>query len=206
MKQQYVFVDDSGDPGLVGSNTSHLVIAAVLIEDREKLLQLSTAIDGSRAGLGWDQLDEFKFTKTRKTILRDLLCYVSQFTFAAHAIVVDKTKMTRAKLNKNESIYYDAIKELLLKLELHQSNIVIDGASHRKHTEKIRTYLRQSLRQNGVSRCHVAFSDSRKNPIIQLADLIAGSVARSLDERKTDRWDYLKLLKPKNQGIYDITQ
>lgn len=47
--------------------------------------------------------------------------------------------------------------------------------------------------------------DSRKEPLVQLADLIAGSVARSYGKNKTDRKDYLKLLESKMKGIYDIT-
>ena len=50
MKKQFIFIDDSGDPGLKDSSTSRLVIAAVIIMDRENLSTLNAAINGFRAG------------------------------------------------------------------------------------------------------------------------------------------------------------
>jgi len=95
-------------------------------------------------------------------------------------------------------------RELLLKLELSEPNIIIDGVTDKKHIQNTRTYLRQALGQQGVGKCKIGFVDSRKNVVVQLADIVAGSIARSFDKKKTDYKDYLELLEPKIKGIYEI--
>ena len=41
--------------------------------------------------------------------------------------------------------------------------------------------------------------------MVQLTDLIVGSIARSFDNTKADQNDYIKLLKGKIKNIYEIT-
>ncbi|MCL2085315.1 DUF3800 domain-containing protein [Candidatus Saccharibacteria bacterium] len=206
MSKQYIFIDDSGDPGLVKSNTTRFVVAAVLVVDRQNLDYLTAAIDGFRAGLRWSNLDEFKFSSTRKSVIKDLLQFIRQFKFESYAVVIDKAKITGAPhLPENETLYDYAMKELLLKLELSEPTIVIDGAIGKKHAEKTRTYLRQALKRHGVGKSKISFTDSRRDTMVQLADIVAGSVARSLDAKKSDHADYVKLLKIKKKNIYEIT-
>ena len=204
MSKSYIIIDDSGDPGLKDSNTARFIVAAVVVANRENLEKLSTGLAAFRAGLGWGELDEIKFTKTRKSIVKDLLRFACRFDFKAYAAVVDKTKVTEKSMLPGGSLYNYAIKELLLKLKLSEAVVVIDGSIGKQHAMATRTYLRQALKQHGIIRCEFAFVDSRKDALVQLADVVAGSVARSYDMVKTDRKDYLKLLKPKIKKIYDI--
>ena len=186
---QHIFIDDSGDPGLKKSNTFLLVVAAVVIINYENVVSLSTAINGFREALRWNKLHEFKFNSTEKRIVKDLLRIVSHFEFTAHAVIIDKTKIVNSlQLPPNENLYNFAIKELLLKLKLSaESIIVIDGVADKNQIQRMRTYLRQALKQQGVEKCKINFVDSRKEPLVQLADIIAGSVARSYDITKSDR-------------------
>ena len=94
--------------------------------------------------------------------------------------------------------------ELLLKLDLNEPIIVIDGVYDKKQAQRIRTYLRQTLKQHGIEKCKINFVDSRKEPVIQMADIVAGSVARSFDKSKTDCNEYVKLLGSKIINIYQV--
>ena len=205
MSKPYVIIDDSGDPGLKASNTARFIVAAVVVADRENLEKLSAGLAGFRAGLGWGELDEIKFTKTRKSIVTDLLRFVCRFDFKAYAVVINKSKMTHNSKQSSESLYNYAIKELLLNLKLSEAVVLIDGTAYKTHAQKTRTYLRQALRQHSITGCEFAFVDSRKDPLVQLADVIAGSVARSYDTSKTDHKDYLELLRPKIKKIYELS-
>ena len=40
----------------------------------------------------------------------------------------------------------------------------------------------------------IRFSDSRKDSLVQLADIVAGSVGRSYQDHKTDATDFVKLI------------
>ena len=167
------------------------------------MVKIAAAIDGFRAGLGWHKLDEFKFSSTRKSIIKDLLRYVQQFDFESYVAVIDKSKIVAApQFASGENLCNYAIKELLLKLALSEPIIVIDGVADKEPALVTRTYLRKALQQHGIRKCKISFVDSRKDPLIQLADLVAGSVMRSFDERKADRDEYIKLLKPKIKDIY----
>ena len=205
MSKQFVFIDESGDPGLKRTSSGHFIVAAVLLVDNENYAKLVTAMNGFRAGLGFSELDELKFNKTRKTVIKRLLRFVQQFDFESYAVVINKSKMTKPpQLSSGETLYLYAIKELLLKLKLSEPNIVIDGVTDKKHIQNTRAYLRQALRQQGVGKCKIGFVDSRKDLVVQLTDIVAGSIARSFDKKKTDHKDYLELLESKIKGIYEI--
>jgi len=205
MSKQFVFIDDSGDPGLIKSSTRNFIVAAVLVVTSENYVKLMTALSGFRAGLGWSELDELKFNKTRKSVIKNLLKYIRQFEFESFALVVDKSKMTiPPQLSSGETLYQYAIKELLIRLNLNEPIIFIDGVSDKKHIQHTRAYLRQALRQHGVTKCKITFVDSRKDVLVQLADIVAGSIARSYDQEKTDQNDYVELLRPRLNGIFEI--
>jgi len=203
MKQQLVFVDDSGDTGLKKSNTTRFIVAAVLLANQENLIKLTAAINGFRAGLRWDELHEFKFSAVKKSIIKDLIGHIRKFDFESYVVVLDKTKVKN--LPPSENLYNFTLKELLVRLNLSNPVIVIDGVYDKKQAQRTRTYLRQALKSNGTAKCKINFVDSRKDSIVQLADIVAGSVARSYDKSKADRNDCLKLLKPKIKEIYEIS-
>ena len=201
--RQLIFIDDSGDPGLKKSNTKHLIIAAVVLTGHKNLEQLSSAINGFRTKLNWNELDEFKFSSTRKSLIKDLLITIRQLEFESYILIIDKTKLIAPpRLFSGETLYNYAIKELLCRLDLFEPIITIDGVYDKQQARKIRTYLRQALKKHGIEQCKINFVDSRKESIIQLADIIAGSIARSFDTTKNDRNDYLKLIKMKIKKIY----
>ena len=205
MPKQFIFIDDSGDPGLIKSSTSHFIVVAVLVANSENYARLVTALSGFKAGLGWNELDELKFNKTRKIVIKNLLKFIRQFEFELFAVVIDKTKMTTPpQLPSGETLYLYALKDLLLKLRLSEPIIFIDGVTEKKHIQHTRTYLRQALRQYGVEKCKISFVDSRKDVVVQLADVFAGSIARSFNKKKVDHNDYIELLQTKIKGIYEI--
>jgi len=107
-------------------------------------------------------------------------------------------------LASGETLHNYVIKELLLKLELSEPVIFIDGVTDKKHIQKIRAYLRKALKLNGVEKSKISFVDSRKDVMIQLADIVAGSIARSFDKQKSDHNEYIKLLETKIVHIYEI--
>jgi len=155
--------------------------------------------------LGWNDLHEIKFNSAQKSLIKNLLRFIQRFEFEAYAAVVDKTKTTvLPQLSVGESLYHFVIKELLLKLELSETVIFIDGVAHKRQAERIRTYLRHALKEHKAAKYKIKFVDSRKDVMIQLADVVAGSIARSYDKEKHDHNDYLEILKPKVMEIYEI--
>ena len=111
--------------------------------------------------------------------------------------MLDKKELDPSQIAKSGiSIYNFTIKELLLRISKNDQIVFIDGQANKDNAQKTRTYLRQSLREHGIEKVSIRFVDSRKDSLVQLADIIAGAIARSYKDR-TDAQKYLNLLKNK---------
>lgn len=205
MKRNYLYIDDSGDTGFKTSSSSHFLIAALLVIDEDQKQALTDAIDLYRKSLGWSELDEFKFNTTNKQTVLNLINIVKDYNFSAHIMILDKNTVDPKDIPTDKtSLYYRIIKDLLLKIEVSNPIITIDGRAGKQYAKEIKTYLRKNLRENGVHGSRIYLVDSRKNPLIQLTDIIVGSVARSYKKDKTDSQIYVNALKNKIINIYDF--
>jgi len=203
--KQFVYIDDTGDPGLTKSSSSHFIVAAVVVVGADELSRISAIIDGYRKELGWAELHEFKFNSTKKIIVAKLIDRVSVCCYTAYAMVLDKDEISVSRdIIDKDSLYYYVVKELLLKLQLESPEILIDGRIGKRYIQKVRTYLRKKLKESGVADCKIKFLDSRKSSLIQLADIVAGSISRSYQSDKTDNTKYQMLLGDKIAAIYRV--
>ena len=89
------------------------------------------------------------------------------------------------------------IKELLQIIPIKEAKIEIDGRSGKEYMKKTATYLRHEINKGNDKKLTIKFEDSINDNLIQLADLIAGSINRSLSPEKTDKNKYLKIIKNK---------
>ena len=205
MKKQLVFIDDSGDPGLKPGASTHFVMACAIFMSSEVAEQVAVEIREFRTKRRLPQKYEFKFHTTRKTIVEELLSIVTKYNFTISAIYLDKAKVRNIlNLFDQTKLYSWAIKELLARLPLKEARIRIDGRSSKEHMQRTSTYLRKELNRNTRKILNVRFEDSSRNDLIQLADLIAGSVNRSLQKNRADAKDYLNILNKKIGSITEI--
>jgi len=207
MSKQLIFVDDSGDPGFKKVSSTNFVMAAALFIDPEVAFLLSERISEYRRSLGWRNDYEFKFAKIRKDIIVELLKIVSEYDFQIYATYVDKSSFREtAQIIDKEKLYNWTIKELLLMIPIKEAKIEIDGRSSKENMKSTATYLRKEINKNKDKKLQIKFEDSDKDNLIQLADLIAGSINRSLSADKTDSKVYIDIIKSKIAGIRRIDQ
>jgi len=201
--KQLVFIDDSGDPGfkLDRGSSSHFVIAYVIFSDPLDAEEAALTMKKFRRDLDWRQDREFKFNKTKKTIVKNLLNAVCSSSFSVRAICIDKSIVRSHELkNKQDSFYNYAIKEVLSKsTQLNNATVRLDGHSGREYKKSAITYLRREVNTNSRKIKKVKFVDSKTDNLIQLADLVAGSILRSTQEHKSDRSEYLDILTQKGR-------
>ena len=203
--RQFVILDESGDPGVDGSNISHFIVAAVVIVSESEKQRLAGAVDQYRLKLGWKETHEFKFNTTKKEIIEELIINLREYDFSAYAIVLNKTKIpVTPDIIDSNSLYYYIMKELLIKLNLKNPLITIDGIGGKQYKQKVITYLRQNLRASGIEKCEIKFSDSKKDSLIQVADIVAGSVARSYRDDRVEAKKFLELLGNKIVQIFEM--
>ena len=204
--KQLVFIDDSGDPGfkLGSGSSSHFVMACVIFDDPLDAEEVSLAIKKYRRSINWADHREFKFNKTYKKYVKELLTIVARLNFRVRAICIDKSIIRSHELkNKQDSFYSYAIKEVLSKTAtLDNADVRLDGHSGREYKKSAITYLRREVNARDSKIKKVRFVDSGTNTLIQLADIVAGSILRSTQTGKTDSDDYIKILHKRIEDVW----
>lgn len=198
--KQLVFIDDSGDPGFKkGASSSNFILAAALFMDPDTAKLANDTIIEYRRSLGWRDDYEFKFAKIRKDIIIELLRTVARYDFQIYAVYINKAdypNLFKFCLDK-EKFYNWATKELLAMMPLEDAKIKIDGKYGKQYKLHVKAYIRKELNTEFCKITDFSVQDSKKDNLIQLADLIAGSINRSFQVDKTDFKNYVRVLKQK---------
>lgn len=193
-----VFIDESGDPGMKAKEGSSefFVMVAVLFEEDAVALECDQRIEEFRVSKGWQR--EFKFSHMRVTDRAAFLEAVAGFDFFYLAFVLNKRRLWSPSFNDKET-FWSYTASLLVnnaKVHLDDATIVIDRCGDRAFQQQLRVYLQRKI--NGpAERRHikkVKMEDSRSNNLLQLADMIAGAVARSFLNDKPDRQTYRRII------------
>jgi len=199
MKKQLVFIDDSGDPGFKGASSSHFVVACAIFMDDLVAEEVSLTMRKYRRSIGWDDEREFKFVKMKKEYVKELLRLVVKFDFQISAVIVDKSKVKRIK---PKNFYNVIVQELLERTPLESASVRIDGRGGTNYIRAATVYFRKTTNVKERKIIDIRYVDSKGNMLIQLADLIAGSIFRSTQVNKSDHTDYIKIIKKRINMIY----
>lgn len=203
----YIFLDESGDSGfkIEKGSTRFFCLAAVIVQDQAAIRMIEQAIAELRTELHLPQNYEFHFfsesAKYREAFCRKL----AGCPFIIKAIMVDKTLITDSILRQKANAFYYFITRLLLQHHFETitaAKVRIDGKTNRP----LKTFLRQHLSKNTVAISSIAFSDSKRDSMIQLADMVAGSIARSYQTEKKDRNTYRGLLRHRISHIWEFSE
>jgi hypothetical protein len=196
-----VFIDDSGDAGfkLGKGSTDYFVIAMVCFTENLEAEKVAVAIKELRRDIEFSENMEFRFFKTSKEYRVKFLHTISKFNFYVRCLVVDKKKIYSPKLRTDKNSFYSYfIKEALKNSDgsILDAKIKIDGSGDRVFRKSFLSYLRRELNGNNVKimkQCKLV--DSQSDVLIQMADMIAGSINRSYNLTKSDRSIYKSIFK-----------
>lgn len=190
-----IAIDDSGDPGLKmdkGSSSYFVIVAVVFLTDYDAE---STAlkIERFRQTLKWKNHHEFKFRKTSPEIRKAFLSEINSCNFVLSVAVVDKAN-TNVDIPSNRdasSLYNTVILRAISQVldESTNARVLIDGEGGSSYKRNVKTFFRQNLPKNAIKQ--IRYRDSKNDVLIQLADMVAGSVNRSLTGDK----EYLSVIK-----------
>ena len=202
-----VFIDDSGDPGFKfdkGSST-HFVIACIVFDDNLDAEETALKIKRLRRSLGWRDDHKFKFNKASKDIRLAFLNEIKSCKFRVRAIVADKSIIRSVELRRNKNKFYNyMIKEVLSKSagKITDGRIRLDGHEDRSYKKAATTYFRQQANPDGSIIKDMKFVNSKNDNLVQLADMVAGSLLRTTQKRKTDSDIYLKVINKRTEDIW----
>lgn len=198
--KQLVFIDDSGDPGFAqGVSSTRLMMAGAVFIDPEEATKLNDEISKLRKDLGWHDNHEFKFRKASKEVKIRFLNTANQYHFNIYAVYIDKTRFHKNILQfaSDKHLYNWTAKELLKIMPLDKAYVKIDGRASRMHKLRVAAYLRREINADGYKIKEIKTQDSVHDNLIQLADMIVGSIGRSFQTDKTDAKTYMNIIKNK---------
>lgn len=201
-----IFIDESGDPGfkLAKGSTSHFVIVMVIFDNNSDAESTAAVIKQAYFDLGVKP--EFKFSKSRDLVKDEFFNRIRNCKFRVRALVVDKEKIYSKNLRENDEKFYNYFIKLLIdchELTLNNANIKIDGSGDREFKKELNRYLRAQINQNLTFK--IKFVDSQKDYLIQLADMVAGAIARSYPNSvRQEKNSWRKSLGKKIENVWDF--
>jgi len=187
-----VLIDESGDAAfkIAQGSTPVFVISMVVFEDFKVAEDASKAISELRAH--WRLKKEFRFSNCADHIKDAFFAAVAPFEFRVCALVVEKSAIYSVHLRENKEHFYNFFLQKLLgstKIALKGAIVKLDGKGDKIYRKELGSYLRTQLDHNAIKK--FKFADSANDSLIQLADMVAGAIARSYrseDRRAPGRW------------------
>ena len=185
-----VFVDEYGQANLdveTADVGTHFILTAVLIQP-EAAAETRAAVDAVRAK--YFQTGELRSKRLASNYerFRRVLEDLRPIPFKFYAVVVDKREIrTESGLAYKDSFYKFLSGLLYRKLFGAFSNLSVtaDAFGREDFMEDFARYLLLNHRTTLFDRPTIAFVDSRAEPLVQLADIICGTIARTYDATKT---------------------
>jgi len=196
-----VFIDDSGDSGFKvdEGSTRYFVIALVIFKDELEAEKTAIAIKELRRELNFPDDVEFKFHKSSPEVKEKFLNSINKFDFSIRCLSVDKTLIKSEELRNNKNSFYSYAIKMVLQYsnrEIIDAKVKIDGSGDRIFRRNFLTYLRQQLNSSNrkvMKNCKIV--DSKGSVLIQMADMVAGSIRRSYEGDKKDSTKYKDIIK-----------
>jgi len=193
-----VFVDESGDVGLKEASSKYFHVVLVVFPDREEAQRCDSRINTLRAELGFPPEVELKFNRLSRSKRISIIERVAHDNWFFWAITINKAQLYGEGFRFSGSFYKYVTRLVFTNASsyLLDAKVVIDGRGSRRFRQELAAYLR---RQVNVERSHhistVKLQDSRKNNLLQLADLVVGALGRRYRIGKSDRNDYWQLIR-----------
>jgi len=151
----------------------------VIFKDNLEAERASLAIKDLRRKLKMSDLSEFKFNKSSKKFRQIFIETVKKLDFKIRAITVDKKDIYSQRLKTHKENFYNYVIMQVIKnsKSIKNAKLKFDKRGEIEIRNQLRVYLSRELdnKKNNVFN-DLKFVDSRQNTLIQLADMMAGSI------------------------------
>lgn len=201
MNLKTAYVDEYGNNSFKFSTQgSHFIISAIICNS-EKIEELEKEVDKIRKKHNF-QTGEIKSSGIAKNHSRRLrvLKDVSKLDLSVYAVIIDKRKL-KGKGFKYKKSFYKYLNNLLYK-ELFrtfpQLELYVDEHGGNDYMLEFKNYVNKHHQKTLFSGSHFEMRNSKQSNLIQIADLISGTLGYIYDETKvSDFSDQFKsIIKP----------
>jgi Protein of unknown function (DUF3800) len=197
------FIDESGDPGLKirRGSSRYFTMCMVYFKDEVEAVNCSNFIEQLKTDMGIkNRKREFKFTSLKKEQRLHFLKEMLPFSFLYIGLIIDKEKFLKQDLVATEKTFYKYAASLLFELAkpvLYKALVEIDGEKSRSFKNELSKIFR-SKDKKLVRK--LKLQESHKSNLLQLADMIVGSLSKTLTD-ESDSQIYHKTIKFKKIGL-----
>lgn len=178
-----IYLDESGSPNVNDHDPPVFVVAAVLIDSREDLATLDQRFKNAFAAIRRPEEHELRTAGLSVNKHTRVLRELSLLDYQWAAACFDKPRLTSPGFADPMTFYRYAFQFLVgdLLTMAWQADLILDQNSTEAVQAELETYLRRENSGLPISRLgSINFSDSSKTRLVQLADLVAGAVRRSV--------------------------
>ncbi|RAU23773.1 DUF3800 domain-containing protein [Paramagnetospirillum kuznetsovii] len=201
-----VLIDESGCSGfkLETGSTKIFVVAMVVFTDFIEAEKTSAAIAELRNKQ--KVKPEFKFSKSCDNVRDHFFDEITRHNFTVRALVVKKNIIHSRRLVTDSASFYNYFVRSLMSHDggrLEHARIKIDGSGDKEFRLALDAYLRKQIEPGKIH--SIRFADSRRDNLVQLADMCAGAIARSYNSEtrgNADRWR--AKLRPRIENIWEF--
>jgi len=200
-----VFIDESGDAGfkLDRGSSAVFAVAMVMFPDGSAAQSATTAIESVRRE--WPGVREFKFSKSSHDLRDAFFRGVSKESFRVRALVVEKEKIYSPHLRSDKEAFYQFFVKSMLKFDngrLAEANakVIIDGSGERTFRRDLQTHIKRHTPKGAIK--SITMKDSKNDPLVQLADMCVGAVARSFRTDRPDHNRWRSMLRTKMDDVW----
>ncbi|WP_291988102.1 DUF3800 domain-containing protein [Luteitalea sp.] len=173
-----VYMDESGSPGVGDEHDQHFVVAAVMLESHAELARLEQRFKNALAIVRRDPTGEAKASSFSKRNLRLVLRELSLAEYVWAAVCFDKARLESAGFRDPTTLYRYAFRFVIedLLAVTWRPTVVLDEYSTPTFQQELAAYLLRHTTGSPQTIQSIRFSQSSKDRLVQLADLVAGAV------------------------------
>lgn len=204
MDRIFAYTDESGAFGWnfdLPNVSTHFVIASIIVKEND-LVVLQDGLDKIKqkyfGNAEMKSKSIGKNYKKRRSILSDL----ANLPFAVFAVVFDKRKMTKYPGLQFKQSFYKFLNNIVHK-ELRRAFrylvVKADEIGGSEYMKSFSSYFREQSERSLLGEVDFYFEKSDNNVCVQLADIIAGTIARKYDTlyKNEELNDFIPIIKSK---------
>jgi hypothetical protein len=191
--KEIIIVDESGDAGLSDKEgtSKYITFGVVFFETLEAAKEADQRIEILKKDMGIT--DEFKFSKLSKNKREKFLKNIIKSDFYFFYVTIDKLAVKDDSDFDDGTFYRYAcsLGFLLAKPYMNNAIVIVDGSGSKEFRNNFQRYIKNQM-DGKISKFKI--QDSKKNNLVQLADMITGATAKRTSH-KEDKDFYFNLIK-----------
>ena len=200
-----VFIDESGDPGFkVAKGSSSLFVAAMVILSWRRMPRRPPK-KSKRCRPNCESTPSSSSVSAGEVVRDEFFRTVASRRFVIRAIVVPKPIVYSPHLRSNKEDFYRYFVKSMIKNDggwLQDAKVIIDGSGDRTFRRDLKAYLRRETPPGCIR--DVQFRSSRGDPLVQLADMCVGAIARSYREKRKDAGKWRAMLAKRIDNVWEF--